>query len=318
VTPYSRDGDGRAVLRSTIREYLCSEAMHGLGIPTTRALCMFGSDEEVYRETIETGALLVRMAPSHVRFGTFEFFYYRGQFDALQQLADYVIEHHFPALVEHPEKYLALLEAIIANTAKLIAQWQSVGFTHGVMNTDNMSVLGLTIDFGPFGFMEVYDPGYICNHSDYHGRYAFDRQPSIAKFNLSCLAQALLPILGDVPEQAAEQALALLASYDTLFNNHHETLCRQKLGLQQHDDHDKQIYSSLLTILKQNNVDYTRFFRTLNRFVTAEDNNNDELRDMFIDRDAFDQWASHYQRRLHAEGSVDQERRIRMNGVNPK
>ncbi|KPJ96526.1 MAG: hypothetical protein AMJ53_00515 [Gammaproteobacteria bacterium SG8_11] len=318
ITPYSRDGDGRAVLRSTIREYLCSEAMHGLGIPTTRALCIFGSDEEVYRESIETGALLVRMAPSHVRFGTFEFFYYRGQFDALQQLTDYVIEHHFPQLGERPDKYLALLEMVIANTAKLIAQWQSVGFTHGVMNTDNMSILGITIDYGPYGFMESVEPGFVCNHSDYHGRYAFDRQPAIAKFNLSCLAQALLPILGENAEASAEMALAALAKFDPLFDNHYEELCQAKLGLRQQQDNDKQLYDSLLDVLAQNKVDYTRFFRALNRFSSRKDSGNHPLRDMFIDREAFDQWAKHYRLRLRAEHSVDRERQQKMNQINPK
>ncbi|MDZ7662213.1 MAG: protein adenylyltransferase SelO family protein [Thiohalophilus sp.] len=153
LTPYSRGGDGRAVLRSTIREYLCSEAMHGLGIPTTRALAIVGSDAEVYREQIETGAILARIAPSHVRFGSFEVFYRRQQHDAVKQLADYVIEHHYPALATHTQPYVALLEEVVQRTARLIAQWQAVGFAHGVLNTDNMSILGLTLDYGPFGFM---------------------------------------------------------------------------------------------------------------------------------------------------------------------
>jgi uncharacterized protein YdiU (UPF0061 family) len=160
-TPYSRAGDGRAVLRSSVREYLCGEAMHHLGIPSSRALCLIGSDEEVYRERIETGAMLVRMAPSHVRFGSFEIFFYNGKFDELKQLADYVIEHHYPELLDQPKPYLGLLQAVIARTAKMIAQWRLVGFAHGVMNTDNMSILGLTLDYGPFGFLDGYDPGYI-------------------------------------------------------------------------------------------------------------------------------------------------------------
>lgn len=318
ITPYSRDGDGRAVLRSSIREYLCSEAMHELGIPTTRGLCLFGSDEEVYRETIETGALLVRMAPSHVRFGTFEFFYYRSEFELLQQLADYVIQHHYPQLIAQPNKYLDLLEVVIANTARLIAQWQAIGFAHGVMNTDNMSVLGLTIDYGPFGFMEAYDPGFICNHSDHYGRYAFDRQPIIAKFNLSCFAQTLLPMLSDIPEAAAEIARVALAEFDTQFNHHYETLYRHKLGLQLDHDDDSQLYASLLTLLDHNNVDYTRFFRALNRFSTTNDYKKNTVRDMFIDREAFDGWANQYLRRLHLENSVDSERKKIMDRVNPK
>jgi uncharacterized protein YdiU (UPF0061 family) len=179
-TPYSRDGDGRSVLRSTVREYLCSEAMHGLGISTTRALCITGTDDEIYREKIETAAVLTRLAPSHVRFGSFEIFFYNDLHDELKQLADYVIQHHYPELLEENNSYLALLQAVIDRTAKLLAQWQAVGFTHGVMNSDNMSILGLTIDYGPFGFMEAWQPGFICNHSDHQGRYAFDKQPEVA------------------------------------------------------------------------------------------------------------------------------------------
>ncbi|NNG14770.1 MAG: YdiU family protein, partial [Gammaproteobacteria bacterium] len=201
-TPYSRAGDGRAVLRSTIREYLCSEAMHGLGIPTTRALCITGSDDEVYREQIETGAMLTRLAPSHVRFGSFEVFYYRDQHEPIRTLADYVIEHHYPELTERDDKYLALLKTVISRTARLLAQWQAVGFAHGVMNTDNMSILGLTLDYGPYGFVEAYDPDYVCNHSDHEGRYAFKNQPQIGLFNVSCLAQALLPLI-DVDDAKA-------------------------------------------------------------------------------------------------------------------
>ncbi|MEQ1626103.1 MAG: protein adenylyltransferase SelO, partial [Nitrospira sp.] len=194
MTPFSRDGDGRAVLRSTIREYLCSEAMHGLGIPTTRALCIVGSDHQVYREQVETGAVVLRMAPTHVRFGSFEVFYYRKQHEQLKVLADYVIAQHYPHLVEVSDKYARFFTEVVERTAKLIAQWQAVGWAHGVMNTDNMSILGITLDYGPFGFIDDYDPGFICNHSDHNGRYAFNQQPYIGLWNLSCLAQALLPL----------------------------------------------------------------------------------------------------------------------------
>ncbi|HMZ56797.1 MAG TPA: YdiU family protein, partial [Nitrospira sp.] len=185
MTPFSRDGDGRSVLRSAIREYLCCEAMHGLGIPTTRALCLVGSDEKVYREQVETGATIVRMAPSHVRFGSFEIFYYRKQHEHLQRLADHVIESYFPHLASTADKYLRFFAEVAERTAALIAQWQAVGWSHGVLNTDNMSILGLTLDYGPYGFMDDYDPGFICNHSDYNGRYAFNQQPYIGLWNLS-------------------------------------------------------------------------------------------------------------------------------------
>ncbi len=204
LTPFSRDDDGRAVLRSCIREYLCGEAMHGLGIPTTRALCVVGSEEEVLREQVETGATLLRLAPSHVRFGHFEFFYWRRQFDHLKTLADYVLAQHFPELVGRPDSYARFYHEAAVRTARLIAEWQAVGFAHGVMNSDNMSVLGMTLDYGPFGFLDAYDPAFICNHSDHQGRYAFHNQPDIGYFNLRCLAQALTPL---APDEAIKAGL---------------------------------------------------------------------------------------------------------------
>jgi len=199
-TPYSRRGDGRAVLRSSIREFLCSEAMHGLGIPTTRALALVASPQSVRRETIETAAVVARVAPSFIRFGHFEHFAHSGQprhHEVLQRLLDFVIEHHFPALAGQPQPALALLDEVVRRTAELMADWQAAGFCHGVMNTDNMSILGLTIDYGPFGFLDAFDPGHVCNHSDHGGRYAFARQPSVAFWNLHALAQALLPLIDD-------------------------------------------------------------------------------------------------------------------------
>ena len=221
LTPFSREGDGRAVLRSTIREYLCSEAMRSLGIPTTRALCLVGSDHAVYREQVETGAMLVRMAPSHVRFGTFEIFYYRKQHEQLKILADYIIANHFPHLVD-ANKYARFFSEVVERTARLIAQWQAVGWAHGVMNTDNMSIHGITLDYGPFGFMDDYDPGFICNHSDHNGRYAFNQQPYIGLWNLSCLAQALLPLA------EKEDLKAALDRYTPLCEGKYMELMRAK------------------------------------------------------------------------------------------
>ena len=318
LTPYSRDGDGRAVLRSTIREYLCSEAMHGLGIPTTRALCMTGSDDEVYRENIETGAMLTRLAPSHVRFGSFEVFYYRHQYDHIRTLADHVIQQHYPALLAEESPYLALLSEVIKRTAKLIAQWQAVGFSHGVMNTDNMSILGLTLDYGPYGFLDNYQPGYICNHSDYQGRYAFEQQPHIGLFNLSCFAQALLPLLDKSPEHAAEIATKELESYQTLFINDFARLMRQKLGLEKELNEDQQLVEELLTLMKDDSVDYTILFRRLCDFDSDVIENNSAIRDIFRQRSRFDQWARSYQQRLHEESDNDQQRSIKMKQVNPK
>ena len=318
LTPYSRDGDGRAVLRSTIREYLCSEAMHGLGIPTSRALCIIGSDEEVYRERIETGAMLLRAAPSHVRFGTFEYFYYKNQFDEIQTLTDYVIDENFDWLKNSNNKYITLLDEVITRTAKLIAQWQAIGFSHGVMNTDNMSILGITIDYGPFGFMEAYDPGYICNHSDHHGRYAFNQQPDIGLFNLSCFAQAILPVLGIKPEENAEIAKQSLRQYGALFTRHYADQMRTKLGLDSKHSDDPMLTRNLLDLMHQDKVDYTIFFRRLCRFSTQNDSLNHPLRDLFIQREAFDNWAAQYKLRLQQEQSNDQTRNAQMKKINPK
>jgi uncharacterized protein YdiU (UPF0061 family) len=318
LTPYSRDGDGRAVLRSTIREYLCSEAMHALGIPTTRALCIVGSDDEVYRERIEPGAMLTRLAPSHVRFGSFEVFYYRNQFDHVRKLADYVIDNHYPELLDKPDRYTAWLESIIRRTASLIAQWQAVGFSHGVMNSDNMSILGLTIDYGPYGFMEAYDPGYICNHSDYHGRYAYDQQPNIGLFNLTCFTQAILPLLSEEPEQAVEIAKDKLAHYNTLYVEFYAARMRAKLGLTASMEEDELLVSDLLALMAADKVDFTILFRRLGKFSSMDSVTSSALRDLFLQREAFDQWAIRYQARLVKESSNDRARAITMRTTNPK
>lgn len=318
VTPYSRGADGRAVLRSTIREYLCSEAMHGLRIATTRALCMTSSDDEVYRENIETGAILTRLAPSHVRFGSFEIFYYRHQYDHIRTLADHVISHHYPDFLCEENPYIALLTEVIKRTAKLIVQWQSVGFAHGVMNTDNMSILGLTLDYGPYGFLDNYDPSYICNHSDHEGRYAFDQQPNIGLFNLSCLAQALLPLIDKNPDKAAELAKEELGNYQSIFVNEYAAIMRKKLGLVKEEAQDQKLVENLLNLMSDDKVDYTILFRQLCDFDSNDINNNNTIRDIFIQRDVFDLWAKNYQQRLNKEDDNDEQRSIKMKQINPK
>ena len=312
LTPFSRMGDGRAVLRSTIREYLCSEAMHRLGIPTTRSLCITGSDAPVYRETVETAAVLTRLAPTHVRFGSFELFYYRGQYDCVRELADYVIREFYPQFNEIEDKYLSFLREVVHRTARLIAQWQSVGFAHGVMNTDNMSILGLTIDYGPFGFLDEFDAGFICNHSDYAGRYAFDQQPLVGIWNLYKLAQTLVPLI------EVEQAEAVLGEYQTVFSQRFIEFMHDKLGLQTEQPDDAELISDLLGTLQASRVDYTRFFRRLGNYNSAANEKNDLLQGMFIDPAGFDDWAKTYRVRLAKENSLDDERRERMMQVNPK
>jgi len=312
-TPFSRDGDGRAVLRSCIREYLCGEAMHGLGIPTTRSLCIIGSNEEVLREEgVETGAMLLRLSPSHVRFGSFEVFYYRRQHEYLRQLTEYVIEQHFPHLIGAKDRYRCLLHEVVLRTAHLMAKWQANGFAHGVMNTDNMSVLGVTLDYGPFGFLNDYDAGFICNHSDRGGRYAFHRQPNIAHWNLHAFAEALLPL---ITEDEAKEALA---AYEPALVGHYRELMRAKLGLTEWMPEDGELIIGLLEMMQANHVDYTNFFRLLGSFDSATDLDDTALRALTLNRADFDTWAARYRRRLQAEGSQDAKRRRRMNQINPK
>lgn len=312
-TPYSRMGDGRAVLRSSIREFLCSEAMHGLGIPTSRALCVTGSDVTVLREERETAAVVTRVAPSFVRFGHFEHFSYLGEHAALQKLADYVINRFYPECRDTQgfsgNVYAAFLEQVSERTARLVAQWQAVGFCHGVMNTDNMSILGLTLDYGPFQFLDAFDPGHVCNHSDSQGRYAFNKQPNIAYWNLFCLGQALLPLIDD-----QELALLALESYKAVFPQTLEKLMRAKLGLSDARETDRSLIDSLLKLLAQNRVDYTIFWRRLSNFRL--NGRLEPVRDLFLERAEFDTWMLQYQERtVHLDHS---KQGISMLKINPK
>ena len=309
-TPYSRQGDGRAVLRSSIREFLCSEAMHGLGIPTTRALALIASDEPVYREQVESAAMVLRVSPCHIRFGSFEYFSHTQQHQALQQLADFVIEHHYPGCLAAEHPYADFFAHVVERTARMIAHWQAVGFAHGVMNTDNMSILGETFDYGPFGFLDAYNPAFICNHSDHSGRYAFDQQPSIGLWNCNALAHALLPL---VPAEMLREGLQ---RYQPVLETEYMRLMREKLGLQTGQADDEILVSQLLALMQQSAVDYTIFFRRLCEFSTA--GSNSALRDLFVDREAFDQWSLQYAGRLSLENSDDSARCLRMKKANPK
>jgi uncharacterized protein YdiU (UPF0061 family) len=255
-TPYSRFGDGRAVMRSTIREYLCSEAMAALGIPTSRALAIVATGETVRRETREPGAVLARLAKSHVRFGHFEHFFHRGQKDEVRRLADYVIGEYFP---EHAGDYSGWFGEVVKRTAEMVAQWQAVGFAHGVMNTDNMSILGLTIDYGPYGFMDEYNPEFICNHSDEQGRYSFINQPMIAHWNLRALALTLSDLI------ATETLLEKLNSYEGQFGVKYRALMRAKVGLSREEEGDDRLIGDLLALMAMGRADYTQVFRGLPR-----------------------------------------------------
>jgi uncharacterized protein YdiU (UPF0061 family) len=313
LTPYSRMGDGRAVLRSSIREFLCSEAMHHLGIPTTRALCITGSSLPVRREQLETAAVLTRVAPSFIRFGHFEHFAHHEQPGDLRQLADFVIEHHYPSCRAAANPYVALLEQVTLRTAELMADWQAVGFCHGVMNTDNMSILGLTIDYGPFGFLDQFDPGHICNHSDHQGRYAWARQPNVGFWNLHALAQALLPLIED-----SDLALASLEIYKAAFADALLARWSAKLGLSMREDGDRELVDDLLRLMAADKCDFSITFRRLALFASEDAAANEAVRDLFVDRDAFDLWGARYAARLRREQSVDADRALRMNRVNPK
>ena len=313
MTPYSRMGDGRAVLRSSIREFLCSEAMAGLGIPTSRALSVIGSDQRVMRETPETTAVVTRMAPSFVRFGSFEHWYQNDRQQELQTLADYVIARSYPELSDAAQPYQALLQEVTGRTAELVAQWQAVGFMHGVLNTDNMSILGLTLDYGPFGFMEAYDPAHICNHTDSQGRYSYKMQPQIGHWNCYALGQALLPLISEV-----DDVHAALADYQPRFERKMAALWHAKLGLVATMENDQELIDALLLILQRSRVDFPLFFRRLAALDRNDAQGDAPMRDLFIDRAAFDAWALQYRARLRQENSIDAARAEAMNRVNPK
>ncbi|WP_213875586.1 protein adenylyltransferase SelO [Pseudomonas sp. dw_358] len=306
-TPYSRGADGRAVLRSSIREFLASEALHALGIPSTRAACVIGSDTPVWREKQERGATVLRLSPSHVRFGSFEFFYYTRQPEAQKTLADHVLNAHYPECLEQPQPFLAMFRTIVERNAELIAKWQAYGFCHGVMNTDNMSILGITFDFGPFAFLDDFDANFICNHSDHEGRYAFSNQVPIAHWNLSALAQALTPL---IEVDGLREALALFLP---LYQAHYQDLMRRRLGFVSAQEDDLALVERLLTLMQHGGVDYNLFFRRLGEQPAEQA--LQKLRDDFIDLAGFDQWGQDYLARIANEDNT--ERTARMNGVNP-
>lgn len=313
-TPFSRFADGRAVLRSSIREYLCSEAMHGLGIPTTRALALVGGCDEVFREEPETAAVVTRVAPSFIRFGHFEYFYHKGLHEYLPVLADFLIERHYPdcAQAEHP--YLDLIAQISKRTADLVASWQAVGFCHGVMNTDNMSVLGLTLDYGPFGFLDAYDRHHVCNRSDTGGRYAYNEQPYVAHWNLSRLASCFLPLC----KQA--DLVAVLDGFPALFRQAYLKKMRAKLGLQTECREDEALVAEMFDALQSRRVDFTLFFRGLSGVGNAHGEPLPEALAVLFEgrnREPFEAWIDAYRARLRAENSDFEARSVRMNAVNP-
>ncbi|ABZ78523.1 protein of unknown function UPF0061 [Shewanella halifaxensis HAW-EB4] len=316
-TPYSRHGDGRAVMRSAVREFLISEALHHLHIPTTRALAVIGSDVPVWRETQETAAITVRLAKSHIRFGHFEFFCHseRGAPTKLKQLLDFTISQHYPDLSCDAAGYKAWFARVVTDTAKMIANWQAIGFAHGVMNTDNMSILGDTFDFGPFAFLDTFKEDFICNHSDPEGRYAFGQQPGIGLWNLQRLAQALSSII------ASDDLIAALNMYQGELVKHYLILMRGKLGLTtsvteaELDDQDLALIGGFTSLMERNQLDYTNTWRRFGQLDPSSSHSS--LRDDFVDRDGFDAWYQLYQARLGNVEEVEQWQAAR-NRANPK
>ena len=299
-TPYSRFGDGRAVMRSTIREYLCSEAIAALGIPTSRALAIVATGEQVMRESPEPGAVLTRLARSHIRFGHFEHFHHTGRHEQVRLLADHVIGEYFP---ERTGDHASWFGDIVKRTAELMAAWQAVGFAHGVMNTDNMSILGLTLDYGPFGFLDAYEPAFICNHTDEGGRYAFDNQPAIAHWNLRALAFALSSLIPNA------QLISALDAYEGHFRTRYRALMRAKLGLVRDEGRtDDQLIGELLTLMAKARADYTLTFRGLS-------NPGESWLVLFGPEQAgAASWLAKYQARMAGAG----DRSAAMDAVNPK
>ncbi|HZJ95239.1 MAG TPA: YdiU family protein [Thiopseudomonas sp.] len=309
LTPFSRTGDGRAVLRSSIREFLASEYLHALGIPTSRALSVTDSSTVVWREHRETAAMLIRLAPSHIRFGHFEYFYYNKQYTELEQLHEHVLNDLYPECLSADEPLAALLTEVVKRTAETIALWQVYGFCHGVMNTDNMSILGITFDFGPYGFLDDFKQGHICNLSDRHGRYAYDQQVSIGYWNLTAFAETLTRYV------AIERLQDILDGYAGIQQQAYLTGMRARLGLLGEQEGDALLIDKLLVQLDHSAVDYTLFFRNLAERPVAEALS--AMRNEFINQAAFDEWSAEFIARNANDTRSQAQRREQMHGVNP-
>jgi len=294
--------------------------MNGLGIPTSRALSVVGSDLPVLRETRETAAVCARVAPSFIRIGHFEHFASTQKIDRLRELADLLIDRHYPECMGVNNPYLQLFLAISTRNARLVAQWQSVGFCHGVLNSDNISALGLTIDYGPFGFLDSFQIDHICNHSDQGGRYAYHRQPQIMHWNMACLASALLPLVAlDHSEDDAKSILtSALDEFSTVYKLTWQSLFRKKLGLMTEQEEDIKLVERLLQAMHDSKVDFTNLFRSLGSINSNAPIHSISIRDDFIDRNAFDVWLKDYLARLKLESTDDRTRKLQMDAINPK
>jgi uncharacterized protein YdiU (UPF0061 family) len=315
-TPFSRRGDGRAALGPVLREYIVSEAMAALGVPTTRSLAATITGEHVIRETPLPGAVLTRVASSHIRVGTFQYFAARGDTAGIKRLADHVIARHYPQAAQAERPYHALLEGVIARQAELVARWLLVGFIHGVMNTDNTSISGETIDYGPCAFLDHYDPAAVFSSIDEQGRYAYANQPRIALWNLTRLAECLLSLFSDDKDKAIEQAQLILAAFPAKFTAAYQSGLRQKIGLFTQRNGDEVLVQELLDAMAKTQADFTLTFRRLSE--AAEDANRDSgVRQHFADPAAYDEWAVRWRQRIGEESQTPAERAAMMRAVNP-
>jgi len=314
-TPFSRRGDGRAALGPVLREYIVSEAMAALGIPTTRSLAAVTTGESVLRETALPGAVLTRVASSHIRVGTFQYFAARGDTEGVRRLADHVIARHYPEIANTERPYLSLLSAVIARQANLVARWLLVGFIHGVMNTDNTSISGETIDYGPCAFMDYYDPAQVFSSIDEMGRYAYANQPRIAQWNLTRLAECLLPLISDDQDKAVAEAQSAIGEFVDVFDAAYQAGLRRKLGLFTARDDDRILAQDLLDAMAKNQADFTLAFRRLGDAALGPE--HDEVRQLFADPTAYDDWAARWRQRLAGEPQDSAARRTAMRSVNP-
>jgi uncharacterized protein YdiU (UPF0061 family) len=323
-TPYSRHADGRAVLRSTIREYLAGEALHALGIPTSRSLCLLTSEEPVQREHLERGAMMIRTCQSHIRFGHFEYFHHSNQSEHLEALFQYCFKHHFPECLDSESPHKTMFDSIVTNTALMIAKWQAYGFNHGVMNTDNMSIHGITFDYGPYAFLDDFEPSYVCNRSDYDGRYAFDQQPSIGLWNLNALAHAFSPYM------TIEEIKAVLMTYEITLVNEYQALSKRRLGLYEGVLNESELVAKMdmviaewMGILKDEKADFHQSYRILSEHLHSLKNDNfSAISDHFINAERVRQWCANYlelqQRLLVISNNTWTSIQSQMLAVNPK
>jgi uncharacterized protein YdiU (UPF0061 family) len=312
-TPFARGGDGKAAVGPMLREYVMGEAMHGLGIPTSRALAVVATGEDVIRETVLPGAVLARVAASHIRVGTFQYAAMTGDAELVRRLADYAIRRHHPHAAEAEKPYLAFYESVIDTQAALVAQWMLVGFIHGVMNTDNMAISGETIDYGPCAFMDAFDPATVFSSIDHGGRYAYGNQPHIAPWNLARLAETLLPLIDDT-DTAIAAATATLQTFPERFHRSWSAGMHAKLGLARADELTGALVNDLLTLLHEQAVDYTSSFRALSAWLRED---TAPARALFADPSAFDAWATRWREQLAHEQSDPRQVASAMDRVNP-